>query len=36
MKANKNMRGQEASNHSRRKDKQSENSIDSTAHTEIL
>jgi hypothetical protein len=36
MKANKTMRGQEASNHRRRKDKQSESSIDSTAHNQTL
>jgi hypothetical protein len=36
MKANKTMRGQEASNHRRRKDKQLESNIDLTAHTQIL
>jgi hypothetical protein len=36
MKANKTMKGQEALNHRRRKDKESENSIDSTAHNQIL
>jgi hypothetical protein len=33
MKANKTMRGWEVSNHRRRKDKESESSIDSAAHT---
>jgi hypothetical protein len=32
MKANKTMRGQEVSNHRRRKDKESDTSIDSAAH----
>jgi hypothetical protein len=36
MKANKTMRGQEVSNHRRRKDKESESSIDSTAHSQTL
>jgi hypothetical protein len=36
MKANKLARGWEASNHRRRKDKQLESSIDSTAHNQIL
>jgi hypothetical protein len=36
MKANKAMRGQEVSNHRRRKDKESESSIDSAAHNQTL
>jgi hypothetical protein len=36
MKSNKTTRGWEASNHRRRKDKESENSINSTAHNQIL
>jgi hypothetical protein len=36
MKANKTMRGQEVSNHRRRKDKVSENSIGSAAYNQIL
>jgi hypothetical protein len=36
MKTNKTIRGQEVSEHRRRKDKQSESSIDSTAHNQIL
>jgi hypothetical protein len=36
MKANKTTRGQEVSNHRRRKDKESESSIDSTAHSQTL
>jgi hypothetical protein len=36
MKANKIRRGQEVSNHRRRKDKESESSIDSIAHNQIL
>jgi hypothetical protein len=36
MKANKSTRGQALSNHKRRKDKESENSIDSAAHNQIL
>jgi hypothetical protein len=36
MKANKTMRGEEASNHRRRKDKQPESSIDLTAQNQIL
>jgi hypothetical protein len=36
MKANKTMRGREASNHRRRKDKESESTIDLTAHRQIL
>jgi hypothetical protein len=36
MKANKTMRGLEVSNHRRRKDKQSESSIDLAAHNQIL
>jgi hypothetical protein len=35
MKANKPMRGWEVSNHSKRKDKKLESSIDSTAHNQI-
>jgi hypothetical protein len=35
-KANKTTRGQEVSNHRRRKDKESESSTDSTAHNQIL
>jgi hypothetical protein len=36
MKANKTMKGGEISNHRRRKDKESESSIDSAAHTQII
>jgi hypothetical protein len=36
MKENKTMRGQEASNHRRRKGKKSEGSIDLTAHNQTL
>jgi hypothetical protein len=36
MKANKTMRGQEVSNHRRRKDKESESNIDSAAHNQTL
>jgi hypothetical protein len=36
MKANKTMRGWDISNHRRRKDKQSEHSIDLAAHNQIL
>jgi hypothetical protein len=36
MKANKTMTGQEASKHRRRKDKESESSIDSAAHNQTL
>jgi hypothetical protein len=36
MKANKNMRGQAASNHIRRKDKESESNTDSAAHNQTL
>jgi hypothetical protein len=36
MKTNKTMRGQAAPNHSRKKDKESESSIDSVAHNQIL
>jgi hypothetical protein len=36
MKANKTSRGQEASNHRRRKDKLSESSPDSITHNQIL
>jgi hypothetical protein len=36
MKANKTIRGQEVSNHRRRKDKLSERSIDSAVHNQIL
>jgi hypothetical protein len=36
MKPNKTTRGWEASNHKQRKDKQSKNSIYSTAHNQIL
>jgi hypothetical protein len=36
MKASKSMRGQEASNHRRRKDKESESNIDSVAHNQTL
>jgi hypothetical protein len=36
MKANKTMRRREASNHRRRKDKESESSIDSAAHNQTL
>jgi hypothetical protein len=36
MKANKTMSGWEASNHRRRKNKESESSINSTAHNQIL
>jgi hypothetical protein len=36
MKANKITKGWEASNHRTRKDKQSENSIDLTAHNQIF
>jgi hypothetical protein len=36
MKANKTMRRREASNHQRRKDKESESSIDSATHNQIL
>jgi hypothetical protein len=36
MKANKTMRGQEASNHRRRKDKESESSIDLNVYNQIL
>jgi hypothetical protein len=36
MKANKTTRGWEVSNHRRRKDKESENNIDSATHTQIL
>jgi hypothetical protein len=35
MKANKTMRGQEVSNHRRRRDKESESNIDSAAHNQI-
>jgi hypothetical protein len=36
MKANKTMRGWEVSSHRRRKDKESESTIDLTAHKQIL
>jgi hypothetical protein len=36
MKPNKTMRGWAVSSHRRRKDKESESSIDLTAHTQIL
>jgi hypothetical protein len=36
MKANKATRGREVLNHQRRKDKESENSIDSAAHNQTL
>jgi hypothetical protein len=36
MKANKTMRRREVSNHRRRKDKESESSIDSATHNQIL
>jgi hypothetical protein len=36
MEANKILRGQAVSNHSRRKDKESESSIDSAAHNQTL
>jgi hypothetical protein len=36
MKANKTTRGQAVPNHRRRKDKESESSIDSAAHKQIL
>jgi hypothetical protein len=36
MKANKTMRGLEVSNHRRRKDKESDSSIDSNVHNQIL
>jgi hypothetical protein len=36
MKANKTMRGQEASNHRRRKDKELESSVDLTAQNQTL
>jgi hypothetical protein len=36
MKANKTMRRREVSNHQRRKDKESESSIDSATHNQIL
>jgi hypothetical protein len=36
MKANKTMRGQEVSNHRRRKDKKSDSSLDSSAHHQTL
>jgi hypothetical protein len=36
MKTNKNMRGQSVPNHRRRKDKESENNIDSAAHNQTL
>jgi hypothetical protein len=36
MKANKNTRGRAVSNHGGRKDKESESSTDSAAHTQIL
>jgi hypothetical protein len=36
MNANKTMRGQEVLNHRRRKDKESERSIDLVAHNQIL
>jgi hypothetical protein len=36
MKANKTMRGWEASNNRKRKDKESESSTDSAAHNQIL
>jgi hypothetical protein len=36
MKANKTMKGKEASNHRRRKDKESESNINSATHTKIL
>jgi hypothetical protein len=36
MKANKTMRGQEASNHRRRKDKESESNINSATHNQTL
>jgi hypothetical protein len=36
MKANKNMRGQAAPNHRRRKDKESESNIDSAEHNQTI
>jgi hypothetical protein len=36
MKANKTMRGQEASNHKKRKEKQSDSNIDLAVHNQIL